>query len=137
MSKTSSVLLCNTEALGKARSITYSECVYLALDILHVKYMRIIILPSVTCLTVPYFSTVSYERHYFRGGGGGGGGVFEHRMLIFIFCSTFFSETFLILRRIERDIVINICEYSLFLLDFSETVIFSADFRKVMKYKIS
>jgi hypothetical protein len=51
------------------------------------------------------------------------------------------SETFLILRRMQQGIIINIqrssCKYLLFLPDFNETWIFLADFRKILKYEIS
>ena len=42
---------------GKAVSVTYSECVSVALVIRHAKSMRSIILSSVACLALPYFST--------------------------------------------------------------------------------
>jgi hypothetical protein len=44
---------------GKAISIKYSVCVSIALVIQHAKRMRRIILSSVACLALPYFSTFS------------------------------------------------------------------------------
>jgi hypothetical protein len=46
---------------GRAISITYSECVSVALVIQQAKRMRLIILPSVACVTLPYFSTLSQK----------------------------------------------------------------------------
>jgi len=51
----------------------YSECVSLALFMQHVERMRFIIFSFLACLALPYFSTLNYIRHDFRGGGGGGG----------------------------------------------------------------
>jgi hypothetical protein len=45
---------------------TYSELVFVALVIQHVKRMRHITLISEACLAVPYFSTLSHERRDFR-----------------------------------------------------------------------
>jgi hypothetical protein len=86
---------------GKAISITYSKCVSVALDIQHAKGMHRITLSPVDCPALPYFSTLSHKRHDFMKK------VIEHKMCVLIL-STILSKTFLILRRNERDMVINI-----------------------------
>ena len=45
-------------------SITYSECVFLALFTQHSKRMHRIILPSVACPALPYFQLISYSRQH-------------------------------------------------------------------------
>jgi len=47
-------------------SITYSECVIVALRIQHAMRMRCVILISVASLTLPYFSTLSPKRGDFK-----------------------------------------------------------------------
>ena len=49
---------CNHFCSGKTIIITYSDCVFLVLLIQHGKLMRQIILSSVVCRAVPYFSTL-------------------------------------------------------------------------------
>jgi hypothetical protein len=81
-------------------------------------FMRHVILSSVTSLAPPYFSTLSHKRHDFREK------VIEHEMCVLIFSTTFVSNIF-ILRRIQRDTIINErrlrVNYPLFLSDFNET----------------
>ena len=59
------------------------------------------ILSSVACPTLRYLSTLSHKRHDFRKN------VTKHKMCVLIF-STNLSETFLILRRIQRYTVTNV-----------------------------
>jgi hypothetical protein len=68
---------------GKAISITYYECVSVALVILHAKRMRRIILSSVTCLALPYFSTLSHKRHDFRKT------ITKHKICVLMFSTSF------------------------------------------------
>ena len=79
----------------------YSECMFLALVIQHAMRMWSITLPSVTCPAVQYYSTLSNKLHGVRNK------VLEHKMCVLIF-STLLSETFVTLRRIDRDIVISV-----------------------------
>jgi hypothetical protein len=64
--------------------------------------MRRIILSCVACLAIQCFSTLSHKRHDFRGKK-----VIEQN-IVFWFLLQLLSKTFLILRRIQQDITINI-----------------------------
>ena len=79
----------NSCCLGKAISITYSEWVYVPSVVQHAKYMRLIILSSIECLGLSYFSKLSHEGHNFRKKNA------EHKMSVFLFpvqiCLTKFS----------------------------------------------
>jgi hypothetical protein len=54
---------------GKAVSITYSECVSLALFIQYAKRMRHNMLSSVAYPAVPYLYTLCHKQQDFLGGG--------------------------------------------------------------------
>ena len=90
---------------GIATSITCSECVYLALVIHYAKGMRLIILSSAACLTPTYFPTISHKGHDF---------FFKSLNVkcLFWFSLQILSEIFLILRIMERDVIINVCRSS-------------------------
>jgi hypothetical protein len=76
--------------------------------------MRRIMFLSVASLAPPYFSTLSHIRHDFQKK------VVERKVI-----SSTTSDTFLILRIIQRDIITNYVrihvKYALFLSDFKDT----------------
>ena len=85
-------------------------------------------------LAPPTFSKLSHKRHDFWK-------TLLNKKVCSDFLYKFLPKTFLILRRIQRDIVINVkslyVKYPLFLSEFTETRIFSTDFRKKPKYQVS
>jgi len=104
---------CNVDARSryhcchrKEISITYSECVFVALIIQHAKRMRRIILSSVACLDLQYFFQDFRKKSYWTPN------------VCFNICPNFFF-----LRRIQRIAVINLHSSS-FLADFNKTLIF-------------
>jgi hypothetical protein len=68
------------------------------------------------------------------------GETFLHIKCVFSFPLQILPDTFLILRRNEWDIIINVhrssCKVPLFLSDFNETWIFSKEFREILKLYI-
>jgi hypothetical protein len=68
---------------GKTISITYSECVFVALCIRHTIRMRRIILSLWPDPLYNIFSTLSHKRHDFREK------VTEHKMCVLSFYTTF------------------------------------------------
>jgi hypothetical protein len=70
-------------------SITYSECVSIALVSQDVTRMRRVMLSSVACPFVPYYPTLSHKRYDFREKK-----VIEHKMcfdFLYNFCLIHFS----------------------------------------------
>jgi predicted transcriptional regulator len=63
--------------------MTCSECVSVALVVQHAKRMRRIILSSVACLALPYFSILFHKRHDF------GENIVEYKVCVFIFSTNF------------------------------------------------
>ena len=115
---------------GKAVSILYSECMFVALGIQHAMHMHHIIMwPLQLWYIFPHLiNGMTFDKGT------------EHKIWVLIF-STNFSGTFLILRIIERN-MIKICiglhsKYPLFLPNANKLWIFSTDFRRIFKYKIS
>ena len=103
---------------------------FVALGIQHAMHMRRTthILPSVACLVVPYFSTLSHKRHDFRGEK-----LLNVKFVLDVLHSfrsqhfTFWEEFIKILSGKRRDLHVRL---PLFLSDFDETSIFSTDFGK-------
>jgi hypothetical protein len=92
---------CNNYGRGKTIIIIYSECMFVALVIQHAMRMRHIILPSVACLALRYFPTLSHKRQELRVKT-----FFEQKMCVLFFLQIS-SETFQLLRINRRHIITN------------------------------
>ena len=95
------------------------------------------VMSSVACPSVPYFSTLSPKRHDLNK-------IYIYIFFFYMKCLFWFSlqlssETFLILRRTKRGIIIRVhkpvCKVFALMSDFNKTGIFSTDFRKILKYQ--
>jgi len=96
--------VCATIVAVENIGITYSELVFVALGMQHAKLVRRVMLLSLTSPTLQHVSTLSHKWYDFRKK------ATEHKMCVLILLSIF-SEIFLILRRTERDIIINVRKY--------------------------
>ena len=76
--------------------------VSVVLVIQHAKRMLHYYIVTVAYLALPYFSTLSHKMHDFRKKK-----VIEHKIMV-LFSIQLLSETFLILRTIQSDIIINV-----------------------------
>ena len=68
---------------AKAISITYYECVSVALVFQHAKRMRRVIFPHGALPAVPYLSTLFHKQHDFQNN------VIEHKLCVLVFSTTF------------------------------------------------
>jgi hypothetical protein len=83
-----------------AKSFTYSECGLVTLVVQYAMRVRRI-MSSVASLVVPHFSTISHKLLDFRGN------VIEHKMCVLIFSTSLVPPKNLILRRIQRGMIIH------------------------------
>jgi hypothetical protein len=90
-------------------------------------------LSYVACPALLYFSTLSHKRQIKR--------KLLNTICVIRFSLQLLSETFLILRRNERDVIkmyIGLhVKYLLFFFNFNENLIFLTVFRKILKYQMS
>jgi hypothetical protein len=91
---------CNYCYRGKAINITYSECVSVALGIQHAKRMRRIVICGVSGSNIR-FHIISLTARF-------SGKNLLCTKCVFWFSLQLLSDTFLIPRRIRRDIIINV-----------------------------
>ena len=119
---------CNHCCSGKDISITYSECVPIALSIKHAISMLHIFICGLSGYTM--FFTLFHKRYDFRKSS------IEHKTCVRIFF-TILSETFLILRRIQQDIIINVRKSSCKVGIYSCQILWDKNFIKKKIGKLS
>jgi DNA integrity scanning protein DisA with diadenylate cyclase activity len=119
----------NQRCRRKAINITYSEYVFTVLVIHYAKWMRRAILSLVACLSLPYYSTLSHISWNFRQK------VIEYKICVMIFSTTFVWNISHSKQNSAQYTYLRLhVKYLAFLSDVDETLIFSADFRKIIKY---
>jgi extradiol dioxygenase family protein len=121
---------CNHCCRRKAMRIAYSECVFVALGIQNSMRTHHIVICGLSGCTVFLHIISQTERSSKKK-------VTKQKICVLIFLQLS-SETFLILRIILRDSIINVhgsvVKHPLFLSGFNENRTFSIDFRKILKH---
>ena len=94
----------NHYCCGKPISVTYSECASVSLVTQHSLHVRYTVICGLSA-SATIFHVISYMARL------KGQKLFNIKHVL-LFCLQSFSDTFLILRRIQRDIIINVRRYS-------------------------
>jgi hypothetical protein len=87
---------------AKVRSITYSESMSVSIVIQHAEHMLCIILSSIACLALSYFSKLSHNFMILWKK------FIECKMYVLFFSLQILLEIFLILKKIQWDTTINV-----------------------------
>ena len=122
---------------GKATRTTYNECVSVALVIQHANAHASLLYCHLWSVWLHHIFPHYLINGMTFGGRGGGGGrakkVIEHKMCVLIFSTNSAWKKFLIIKRIQRDIIINFYWSSFkypFLLSNYNLILFWQNFEK-------
>jgi len=119
---------CRHWCSGNAINITYCECLFVALGIQHAMHTHLIFISG-----LPY-STIFFSHYLINGRIFGKKKVIGHKICVWITSTIFVRKKFIIIRRSERDMIKNLCQYScevpVILAHFNDTWIFSKIYEK-------
>jgi len=117
-------------------SITYTECAFVVLGVQHAMRMLRMGICGLSCSTL-FFHIVSKTARFSLGGGG----YLTYEENVFWFALQLLSETFLTVRRIERDVIRNVywssCKVPVIPFRFYWNLNLLARFSKHPQYQIS